>query len=64
MVQIMPFTQLTANPIICAIFGAVINGFGTGMALKNDISTGGLDIIGIVLRKKNRPFSRFNQYHV
>ena len=52
MVQIMPFTQLTTNPIICAIFGAVINGFGTGMALKNDISTGGLDIIGIVLRKK------------
>jgi len=52
MVQIMPLTQLTTNPIICAIFGAVINGFGTGTALKNDISTGGLDIIGIVLRKK------------
>ncbi|UQS81535.1 YitT family protein [Bombilactobacillus folatiphilus] len=40
------------DPIICAIFGGVFNGFGTGLSLKNELSTGGLDIIGIVLRKK------------
>lgn len=40
------------DPLLCAIFGGVINGVGTGMALKSGISTGGLDIIGIILRKK------------
>lgn len=43
---------ITKDPLICAIFGALINGFGTGLALKNGISTGGLDIIGIILRHK------------
>ncbi|MFT8883203.1 MAG: YitT family protein [Liquorilactobacillus hordei] len=49
--SLKPIT-LTTDPIICAIFGAAINGFGTGLALKNGISTGGLDIIGLTLRKK------------
>lgn len=52
MMKVMPITELTFDPIICAIFGGVVNGFGTGLALKNGISTGGLDIIGLVLRKK------------
>ena len=51
MVQIMPFTQLTTNPIICAIFGGAINGFAIGFALKNGISSGGLDIISISIRQ-------------
>ncbi|QEA32554.1 YitT family protein [Secundilactobacillus malefermentans] len=44
--------HLTTDPIICAIFGGAVNGFGTGTALKNGISTGGLDILGIVIRRK------------
>ena len=44
--------QMHLDPLVCAIFGASINGIGTGMALKNGISTGGLDIIGIVIRQK------------
>ncbi|WP_010622235.1 YitT family protein [Paucilactobacillus suebicus] len=48
---IQPVT-LTHDPLICAIFGGAINGFGTGLSLRYGISTGGLDIIGIVLRKK------------
>ncbi|MDO1605470.1 YitT family protein [Lactobacillus sp. YT155] len=43
---------ITHDPLICAIFGAAINGFGTGFALKNGLSTGGLDIIGIILMQK------------
>ncbi|WP_125703570.1 YitT family protein [Lacticaseibacillus daqingensis] len=43
---------LTTDPIVCGIFGAVVNGLGTGFALRSNISTGGLDIIGIVWRKK------------
>ncbi|KRM96378.1 hypothetical protein FC19_GL000666 [Liquorilactobacillus aquaticus DSM 21051] len=51
MIKSISIVTLTKDPIICAIFGAAINGFGTGMALKNGISTGGLDIIGLTLRK-------------
>lgn len=43
---------LTHDPLIDAIFGGVVNGFATGLALRNGISTGGLDIIGILIRKK------------
>ncbi|GEK04980.1 DUF2179 domain-containing protein [Schleiferilactobacillus harbinensis] len=47
-----PIRKLTVDPILCAIFGALFNGAGTGFALRSGISTGGLDILGIVLRKK------------
>ena len=43
---------LTTDPIICAIFGGVVNGYGTGLALRSAISTGGLDILGIVILRK------------
>lgn len=53
--------KLTYDPIICAIFGGVINGVGTGLALKSGISTGGLDILGIILRKKTgKSFGQIN----
>ena len=48
--SLQPIT-LTHDPIICALFCAAINGFGTGLALKNGISTGGLDILGLTIRK-------------
>ncbi|PWG00762.1 YitT family protein [Levilactobacillus bambusae] len=40
------------DPLICAIFGSALNGFGTGFALRSGISTGGLDILGIVIQRK------------
>ncbi|AVK63116.1 hypothetical protein C5Z26_02800 [Lactobacillus sp. CBA3606] len=52
MIKVVAPESLTHDPIICAIFGGAVNGFGTGMSLRNGISTGGLDIIGIVLRRK------------
>ncbi|MHC5247373.1 YitT family protein [Enterococcus sp. LJL90] len=51
-IQIIPQTELTTDPIICAIFGGGIMGFGVGFALKNGLSSGGLDIISITIRKK------------
>lgn len=47
-----PTQPWTQDPLMDAIFGGLINGFGTGFALRNGLSTGGLDIIGIVLRRK------------
>ena len=49
------------DPLLCAIFGGTINGIGTGFALKNGISTGGLDIIGIVIRQNTgTSYGKFN----
>lgn len=42
---------LVRDPMICAIFGAVINGAGIGLALRNGLSSGGTDIVGMVLHK-------------
>ncbi len=53
MMRLIQPVTLTHDPLICAIFGGAINGFGTGLALRYGISTGGLDIVGMVLRKKN-----------
>lgn len=52
MIKVIHPVTLTTDPIICAIFGGVVNGFGTGLALKYGISTGGLDIIGLTVRKR------------
>ncbi|KRN88639.1 YitT family protein [Ligilactobacillus ceti] len=52
MIKTLSPVTLTNDPIICAIFGGAVNGFGTGTALKNGISTGGLDILGLTIRKK------------
>ncbi|MBM7618103.1 uncharacterized membrane-anchored protein YitT (DUF2179 family) [Weissella uvarum] len=47
-----PPTNWTHDSLLLAIFGGGINGFGTGFALRTGLSTGGLDIIGIVVQKK------------
>ena len=51
-IHIIPQTTLTKDPIICAIFGGAIMGVGIGFALKNGLSSGGLDILSIVIRKR------------
>ena len=52
MMHVIQPVNMHVDPLVCAIFGGMINGLGTGFALKNGISTGGLDIIGIVIRRK------------
>lgn len=52
MMRVIQPINMHIDPLVCAIFGGMINGLGTGLALKNGISTGGLDIIGIVIQRK------------
>ncbi|MBP2966952.1 YitT family protein, partial [Acinetobacter baumannii] len=47
----IPVTELSKDPIICAIFGGGICGLGVGLALKGGLSSGGLDIISVTIRK-------------
>lgn len=51
-IQLVPETHLTNDPIICAIFGGGFMGAGIGFALRNGLSSGGLDILSITIRKK------------
>ena len=52
MINFVPETKLTSDPIINAVFGGAINGFGIGYALRNGLSSGGLDIVSMTIRKK------------
>ncbi|ALV20972.1 YitT family protein [Carnobacterium antarcticum] len=48
---VLPISPLTTDPIMNALFGGVIGGAGIGFALKYGFSTGGIDIISMVLAK-------------
>ena len=50
-IQIIPVTVLSKDPIICAIFGGAVCGLGVGLALRSGLSSGGLDIISVTIRK-------------
>ncbi|EFO71257.1 hypothetical protein HMPREF9211_1365 [Lactobacillus iners LactinV 01V1-a] len=61
MMKLIAPIKLSYDPIICAIFGGVVNGVGTGIALKSGISTGGIDVLGIILRRKTgKSFGQIN----
>ena len=49
--KLVPVIQLTRDPVICGVFGGVLHGFSVGLTLNSDFSTGGLDIIGILVKK-------------
>lgn len=51
-IQIVPEVTLTNDPIINALFGGVVMGMGIGFALKNNISSGGTDIVSLTIRKR------------
>ncbi|SKA05869.1 Uncharacterized membrane-anchored protein YitT, contains DUF161 and DUF2179 domains [Pilibacter termitis] len=52
MIHLLPETKLTPDPVINAVFGGAVNGVGIGYALRNGLSSGGLDIVSLSIRKK------------
>ena len=50
--KILPGFYLTKEPILACIFGGLSNGLGMGIAFRNGTSTGGLDIVAAILKKK------------
>ena len=44
--------SLTDDPIIATVYGGVICGIGMGLIIKSGASTGGTDVIAIILNKK------------
>ncbi|WP_439425891.1 YitT family protein [Oenococcus alcoholitolerans] len=45
---VQPAKPLATDPLMCALFGGVLNGFATGFALRNGVATGGLDVFEIL----------------
>lgn len=58
--EILPVTQLSEDIILNAVFGGVIAGIGVGITLKWGASTGGMDIVAMVLsRMKDKPIGQY-----
>ncbi|RLL45048.1 YitT family protein [Oceanobacillus piezotolerans] len=58
--EILPVVSLSEDIILNAVFGGVISGIGIGFTLKHGASTGGLDIIAMILsRKKDKPIGNY-----
>lgn len=51
--EILPVTALSNDIILNAVFGGVIGGIGVGLTLKIGASTGGMDIVAMVLSRIN-----------
>ncbi|MDF1507401.1 YitT family protein [Robertmurraya sp. DFI.2.37] len=58
--EIIPVYQLSSDILLNAVFGGVISAVGIGFTLKWGASTGGLDIIAMVLSRMNdRPVGTY-----
>lgn len=49
---VMPDYHIVENPMLLAVFGGIVNGFGVGLALTHNASTGGTDFLSIYLSNK------------
>lgn len=49
--SVLPVTKVTDNLVLAAIFGGVLTGIGTGLCLRFGFSTGGVDIVALVVQK-------------
>ncbi|ASN06540.1 YitT family protein [Virgibacillus necropolis] len=57
---ILPVIELSQDIILNAVFGGVIGGIGVGITLKLGASTGGMDIVAMVLsRMKDKPIGTY-----
>ncbi|WP_125683984.1 YitT family protein [Levilactobacillus yonginensis] len=48
---VMPVVNISDNPLLGALFGGILTGVGVAYPLKNGFSTGGMDIVAVVLEK-------------
>jgi uncharacterized membrane-anchored protein YitT (DUF2179 family) len=58
--ELVPITQVSTDILLNAVFGGVILAVGVGLTLKWGASTGGLDIVAMVLsRMKDKPIGSY-----
>lgn len=52
LVDILPYYEITYDPLLTSIFGGLINGFCVSLCLRGNATTGGTDFISVLLSKK------------
>lgn len=52
LVDILPYYDITYDPLLTSIFGGFVNGFCVALCLRGNATTGGTDFISILLSKK------------
>lgn len=57
MLSSLPNVQLVEDVLTNVVVGGLLGGIGVGMLLSSGASTGGTDIVGLALAKKNNHFS-------
>lgn len=58
--EFLPVVALSEDIMLNAVFGGVITGIGVGISLKIGASTGGMDIVAMILAKMNdQPIGRY-----
>ncbi len=58
--EVIPVIELSGDIILNAAFGGVIGGVGVGITLKIGASTGGMDIVAMILsRLKDKPIGNY-----
>lgn len=58
--ELLPVISLSEDIILNAVFGGVIGGAGVGLVLKLGASTGGMDIVAMILsRMKDKPIGTY-----
>lgn len=58
--EVIPVIELSSDIILNAAFGGVIGGVGVGITLKIGASTGGMDIVAMILsRLKDKPIGNY-----
>ncbi|WP_439794969.1 YitT family protein [Secundilactobacillus kimchicus] len=49
----IPVQDVSHNPLLSALFGGILTGIGVAYPLKYGFSTGGMDIIAVILEKND-----------
>lgn len=58
--EIIPVIEMSPNILLNAVFGGVVTAIGVGLTLKYGASTGGMDIIAMLLsRSKDKPVGTY-----
>lgn len=47
----IPYVPCVDDLLICAVIGGVLNGLGTGIILRSKGSTGGMDIVAVIVKR-------------
>lgn len=61
LLSLIPFEPITLDPLLAAIYGGIVTGLGSGMMFAAGASSGGVDVIAKIYRRKY-PYINFGTF--